>query len=192
MNNQTKSRVDGLAYESADTIQPPTINLNPYRTMAIANGTYFTNTNQAAAYIQSNPPNHPTVFVENNGTLSLNNNNLNFQGTIITTGSFSINGGTISSNIVSNPLVLYVTNDFLIRGNANVNGIVYVGGSTTFGNGTNRITGAMLSVQPLANLSVNGNAIVTYDSNYGTAWKSVVGLDKDSGTSPKIRRWYEE
>jgi hypothetical protein len=192
MNSNTKNRISGESYENSSTIIPPTIATSSYKVLAQSANTYFTDISLARTYIQGNPAGFPVVFVESPNELSLNANSLAFFGTIISTGGFSMNGGTISANPSGDPLAVYSGGNAAIRGNATINGIVYIDGTTTFGNGTNRINGTLLSTQPSSTLSVNGNAMVTYNATYGKNWQNITGLDTESGTAPMVKNWHEQ
>lgn len=196
----TQSNVDGDTIPGHPLIEPPMVDITPYRTQAITDGTYFATGegNLAETLIKNNTTVNKIIYVADSVSISGGGggpNATNLSGMLIIEGDLSLSQGTFSIGSTApydEPLIIYVMGDLTLSGNVQLNGIVYVEGATTFGAGTPQIDGALLSVNGANALTVNGNVAISYNPTYAAAWTDITGLDTTSGTAPQVKNWHEE
>ncbi len=194
-------RITGTTNETHPVIEPPEIDYTLYQAQAIIDGTYFTGPSASAnaeAFIKGNQNLNKVVYVD--GPVSISGggggpNATKLTGTLVVNGNLDIRQGTFEIGDDSDhdsPLVIYVNGNLNLEGNVAMNGIVFVDGITTYGNGTPEITGALISTAGTNEAAGNGNITVTYDPVIGAAWQNILGLDTESGTDPMVKNWHEE
>lgn len=194
INTLDDDNVQGDIVTNHPQINPPTIDLTPYQNQAITDGTYYASGFGPNAEIAiKNQTNHNKIFyVADNVSIT---GGADFTGMLIVEGNLSLSQGAFSVGDTApydEPLVVYVMGDLTLSGNVEINGIVCVEGITTFGAGTPKINGSLISMDDNNTLTVNGNINITYDPAYGTAWQDITGLDTNSGSSPVVKDWHEE
>jgi len=182
--------INGEIIEDVDTIPPPTINAEPYRQEALVQGTSFVAAADAAEYL-NNEIRNAVVFVDDpvNKT-KIQGTNTDLTGSIVTLGDLEISGGTYTPT--GHHAVLVVYGDLKISGGAEINGVVYVKGSTSFGSGNNVINGSMISAGSIGQTDITGNAVINFDPVAAAEWREIDGLDRDTDEAPRVIDWTEE
>lgn len=182
---------NGEAVPAGTEIPAPSIDLAPYKTIALAAGTFYDDKDIAEDQVKNNLlPYNSTVYVDDiaNRQTSIASSGTNFTGTLVVDGDLKISGGTYRA---VNDAAIIVNGDLELAGGAQIYGIVYVTGITTMtgtASGT-KIQGSLIS---LGEVDLNGNSSVEYDAAYVSVWSNIIGLDHISAEKPRITFWEEE
>ena len=189
-NTKCEGSITGeiIEYQSYDV---PTFNQEVYYNLAVSTNTYFENAGNAKNYIEGSPASNVVVYVENSNRMLVGKNNTNFTGSLWVTGDLKITGGTYTAP--EGFLAIMVEGDLEIAGNATINGIVYVKGTTEIGAGGATINGSLISI---GSVNILGNLTVNYEPNILNIWQQLVGLEEndlyDTNFQPQISNWNEE
>ncbi|MDP3963057.1 MAG: hypothetical protein Q8Q39_01025, partial [bacterium] len=97
--------VSGFSVTGIDPIPPPSIDIEPYRVIALAAGTYFTSTPLAKDYL-SNQTRQAVVVVEDAPELKLQNST-QLTGSLVTENDLELTGGTYSATGTYAAIVVY-------------------------------------------------------------------------------------
>jgi cytoskeletal protein CcmA (bactofilin family) len=172
---------------SAEPIPPPDIDPGEYESAAQDGGTYFNNSNNGEGFVNGNT-NTAVVFIDAPTETKIQGDTTHLTGSLVSTGDLSIKGGTFIASDDYATIVVY--GDLTIAGGATIEGVVYVVGATSFGAGSNSITGSLISVSGVVT-DVTGNTTITYDPELAEGWQDITGLNTTSSEPPKII-WTEE
>lgn len=210
--NGVSAEIDGDAYASGDVdtssgnvtgdsvstvgsgsqlIIDPTV----YIATSTLDGTYFANETLAENYLNGETRVDEIIYVAGVGNdTHITSNNTYLYGALIVEGDLTLKNAEIhrgSTYPYDDPLVIYVGGDLHLTGNAEIEGIVYVKGGTSFSGGSNTIRGSLISLNTVDTLSVTGNVTIEYDPTLAGDWEDISGIDTTTGEPPKIMSWGE-
>ncbi|MFH1451121.1 MAG: hypothetical protein ABIF89_00755 [bacterium] len=183
--------IGGEIFSNVTPLPAPQINIEDYRDAAtqyfedIAEAKTYTNGLNGTEIIFIEPP-------EGTGNIIIHVNKL--EGSLIVKGgpetTLVLNGGEYAAT--DNYAAIVVEGNLRLAGNVEINGVVYVSGSTSFGGGDNVINGSLVSVGGASVIDFTGHTTINYDPSIAETWANLTGLEPTSTQSPRIIRWREE
>jgi len=176
---------EGLKLTSADVYIPaPIIDIAPY----ISESPMEYSAAEASQGIEDGSINNSVVYVNDSGETKIEGGSdpIDFNGSLVTTGSLRINSGKLSA--LGNRVAIYVEGDLYLEGNVEINGIVYVKGFTKITGNGNKITGSLISVGAIETTDLSGSITIDFDENLSEVWSELAGL---RASSPEIISWEE-
>jgi hypothetical protein len=183
--------VAGSVVDGANPIPPPAIDIAPYVTVAQADGTYFTSSTDAEAYLDGNTRQAVVVVGDTTGaTTKLSSKNTNLTGSLVVEGDLDLSGGTYTATSTYAAVVVY--GDLKVSGGTTINGIVYTTGQVSFGAGNNVVNGAIISTNAINLTSLTGNLTVNFDPSAAANWQSLLGLSTTTTSTPQPIQWSED
>jgi len=186
-------KISGTTNDGVTHIDPPPIDLAPYLTEATGAGTYYDNigdAHTAEAQIKNNDSTGTLYFDVPGEEISLEGNNTKVTGSVVVNGDLNLKGGTYTVGDADNDVAVYVSGDLSFNGNVTINGVIYVEGTTTFGNGNVELNGSLISVG--GTVYISGNVDITFDPAYIPDVAPLIGGAAYSTTDPRIILWREE
>ena len=182
--------INGNVVSGVEPVPIPDIDFQPYADVALIEGTYFINADDAESYLNDETRNAVVFVNDSTEKTKIQGANTNLTGSLVVRGDLDITGGTYTAT--NNYLAVIVEGDLKIAGGVTINGIVYAKGNTTFGGGNNTINGALISGGEASFTDLTGNVTINYDPVIAQTWQDLTGLDTVSSLPPKIILWNEQ
>ena len=183
---QGHAEVNGNIVENEPSVIP-SLDPDPYREAAELSSTVFETPAEAEEYLDGEEKT-AIIFVEDTGETKIESNNTNLTGSLWVEGDLEISGGSFTA--IDYYAAIVVQGDLTIHGNPEINGIIYVAGSTSIGSGNITINGSLISAGDTSIIDLNGNITINYDPEISENWEDIVGLNPTTH-SPEIISWEE-
>ena len=173
-------------YENVTKLNPPEVNLLYYFNNAdkiIGNVSDF---NDYFDSEESTTIEDKIVYIYNISEIEITD--VDFSGTLIVVGDLSISHSIFSqSDLLDDPLVIYVTGALSLGANAEITGIIYTDGLLVGNNGNPKVTGSIVVTGDTSNVELTSTIDINYVQN---SWENIT-LDANTSGTPTVTDWSE-
>jgi predicted acyltransferase (DUF342 family) len=182
------SNATGDTLSGADQVPVPSLDFVSYKAKALSSGTLFSTEAAAQTYINANPNSGKVVYIDTTSEVNLTVSSVILA--IITPADLRIRGRFTAP--ASYPAIA-TKGTLKMRGNTEVNGIVYVGGEVNNTGSNNVINGSIIFTNEKASPKLTGNLTINYNASYFVNIENFVGFDTSVfSNGVKQISWSEE
>ncbi len=193
ITTQNDDSVEGETITNYNHVYPPQPDYDGLKEMASSTGTYFTSDTDAQTCINNGNCDNKVVYIDmaSGADIKINPGKV-FTGSIITTGSITIKGGTYVAE--TNFPAIVAGGDLDILGGTKIEGLIIAEGDVKIFPGNTDIKGAILFTSGSGNLTANGTVKIEFNSESFANITDFVGLGFDSTDVSSIMplSWHEE
>jgi hypothetical protein len=181
------SNIKGSINSFSGSIPYPQIDLDSYIEAASNSGTFFDSSKDAEKYLKGEQSG--VIFIDQTTKKTSLQDQTSLTGSLVVKNNLDLTGGKYVAS--DNYLAIIVFGDLKVAGGAEIHGVVYVFGSTSFGAGGAKIYGSLISIGEINDTELTGTAKIFYDQELTNNWQEIQGLNTVSSVDPIITNWKE-
>ena len=182
---------DITLHENVTKLDPPEVNLTHYYEIAEEKGTLFSDITLFNNYLSGGGDTPDTItdeIIYIYGVSEIDITDVDFSGTLIVVGNLSISHSTFSqSDLLDDPLVIYVTGSLSLGAKVVIEGIIYTEDFDFENSASPIVKGSIIVAGADSNLALTSNITIIYEE-YDLAQMNFV---ETTGGTPTITNWSE-